>query len=159
MGLFNNLFRKGTEQNEDSVYNRRKERGELPEQLKKQIHLRKQLEEQQRIVDALEEENRKLRSELQDAYERLERAEYIHSIDDLIDAMKQPAKEDVHYNPFTAFIRTADLNGGGASSGSDADSSMSGNALEPDQYCDNIPDDAEFGDEGTDIDDIGDDER
>ncbi len=155
MGIIKKILGGDTEKN-DSVYQRRKERGELPDQIRIQVGMRKQLEDQQKIVDRLSEENLGLRKELKEAYEKLDRAEYIHSIDDLIDAMKQPVKEDVHYNPFTAFIRTADFSGGGT--GSDANSSMAGNALEPEQYCD-IPDDAKFDDENQDIDDIGDDER
>ena len=104
------------------------------------------LEEQKKIVKDLLQENIKLRKELDAAKDELKRNQFIHSMDDLIEAMKdKPNEMESIYNPFAAYMRSAhsSTSSGG---GSDADGSMYGNAFEPDQYCD-VPDDAEFGDE------------
>lgn len=151
MGFMEKLFH-SSEKEVDSIYERRKERGEVQEPAIVHLNMRRSLEEQKKIVRDLLKENYELRKELDEANERLKRAEFIHSMDDLIEAMKQqPSERECLYNPFAAYLRTANCD---TSSGSD-DGSMYGNAFEPDQYCD-VPDDAEFGDMDTDIDDIGD---
>ena len=151
MGFLERLFQ-NNEKEVDSIYERRKERGEVSEPAIAHLNMRRNLEEQKKIVRDLLKENMELRKELDAAKEELKRNQFIHSMDDLIEAMKQqPSKGDCIYNPFAAYMRTANF---GTSSGSD-DGSMYGTAFEPDQYCD-VPDDAEFGDMDTDIDDIGD---
>ena len=134
MGFMEKLFH-SSEKEVDSIYERRKERGEVQEPAIAHLNMRRSLEEQKKIVRDLLKENMELRKELDEANERLKRAEFIHSMDDLI----------------AAYLRTANCD---TSSGSD-DGSMYGTAFEPDQYCD-VPDDAEFGDMDTDIGDIED---
>lgn len=132
----------------DGIYERRKARGEVQDIATTHISLRQQVEEQKKIVRDLVQENNRLRKELNDAYEQLKRNDFIHSMDDLIEAMKdKPKDNDCLYNPFAAYMRNAHSS---TSSGSSADSSVYGNAFEPEQ-CD-VPDDAEYGDEDTDID-------
>ena len=147
MGFMEKLFH-SSEKEVDSIYERRKERGEVQEPAIAHLNMRRSLEEQKKIVRDLLKENLELRKELDEANERLKRAEFIHSMDDLIEAMKQqPSERECLYNPFAAYMRNAHSS---TSSGSSADSSVYGNAFEPEQ-CD-VPDDAEYGDVDTDID-------
>ena len=102
MGFMEKLFH-SSEKEVDSIYERRKERGEVQEPAIAHLNMRRSLEEQKKIVRDLLKENMELRKELDEANERLKRAEFIHSMDDLIEAMKQqPSDRECLYNPFAA---------------------------------------------------------
>lgn len=140
---------------QDSVYERRRERGEVPTKsyYEKVREKSLELEEQRRLVQLLSEENRRLRRELEKVQAQLSTMEFTHSMDELIDAMREEKKKpDMLFNPFAGIL--------GKPSASASSSTDSGNAesmLSPEHMAEvqgilngEIPDDAEIFDEDID---------
>lgn len=150
------LFGKQTDGNiQDSVYEKRKERGELPDQSYYEKVMKKslELEEQRRLVQSLSEENRRLRRELEKVQAQLSTMEFTHSMDELIDAMREEKKKpDMLFNPFAGLLGKPSVSGSSTSDSGDAESMLSPEHMAEVQGILNgeIPDDAEIFDEDID---------
>lgn len=106
----------------DSVYQRRVQRGEIPENPEFAWQQRtSRLEEQKKEIEKLTMENRKLRRELERLQGEVETMTYVHSIDDLIDTMAQQKPQAGSFNPFA----TWGSSGAATDSGSIADKVLS----------------------------------
>ena len=99
----------------DGIYERREARGEIPEepQLIWQVRASK-MEAQKEEIQRLRMENRRLYRELEELQKQLETMNFVHSIDDLIDTMREE-KPKASNNTFAIFA-----NGGATSSGTDS---------------------------------------
>lgn len=153
-----NLFHKN-EGTPDSVYERRKARGVLAEQIQfnNQVNrLAEELQEQRRLVQELSNENYYLRAEIQKMQEEVERMTYVHSIDDLIDAMGKEKKAEASFNPFAGLFAKPVAKGTGTDSGNTG-SDGTDKMLAPEQFSEPVPDDdAEIADEEISEDDVED---
>lgn len=147
------LFGKQTDEKmQDSVYERRKERGELPMEsyFEKVMGKSLELEEQRRLVQSLSEENRRLRWELEKVQAQLSTMEFTHSMDELIDAMREEKKKpDMLFNPFAGILGKPSASANSSTDSGNAESMLSPeNLLQTKSILNGeIPDDAEFLDE------------
>lgn len=88
----------------DSVYERRVKRGEIPADPEAAWKQRMgRIEAQKKEIESLTMENRKLRRELERLQGEMETMSYVHSIDDLIDAMAQQKPNAGSFNPFATW--------------------------------------------------------
>lgn len=131
MGIFNKC-----ENYEDGVYARRVARGEVPKP-RTEVSRAMEIVKLRNEVQELSEENRKLRKAINIYQERLQTMEFVHSMDELIDTMKEekatkPASSDL-FDALLKFKPTA----------SDSDAT---NMLSPENSIASadIPDNAEF---------------
>ena len=106
--------------NNDSIYNRRLQRGEIPDTPEFAWERRvSKIEQQKQEIQDLKIENRKLLRELETLKKQISTMQYVHSIDDLIDSMAQQKPAQTGFNPFAMF----GANGGAATTGNTASES------------------------------------
>ena len=91
------------------------------------------MEEQRQEIQRLKLENRRLYRELEELQKQLETMNYVHSIDDLIDTMREE-KPKASNNPFAIFA-----NGGSTGSGTDS-GTHADKMLSPDNFEGVVPD-------------------
>lgn len=134
MGLFNKR-----EAFEDGVYARRVARGEVPK-TRTEISNAMEIVKLRNEVKELYEENRRLRKEINIYQERLQTMDFVHSMDELIDTMKE---EKATAKPSSSDLFDALLKFKPTASGSDANNMLS---VENSIASADIPDNAEFDD-------------
>ena len=118
----------------DGIYERREQRGEIPEEPQFIWQARaSKMEEQKQEIQRLKLENRRLYRELEELQKQLETMNYVHSIDDLIDTMREE-KPKASSNPFALFA-----NGGNTGSGTDS-GTHADKMLSPDSFEGVVPD-------------------
>lgn len=106
--------------NNDSIYNRRLQRGEIPDTPEFAWERRvSKIEQQKQEIQDLKIENRKLLRELETLKKQISTMQYVHSIDDLIDSMAQQKSVQTGFNPFAMF----GANGGTTTTGNTASDS------------------------------------
>ena len=138
------LFRK-REEFEDSVYARRVARGEVSE-IPVLLHKANEVHQLRREVKELAEENRQLKKQIEEYQEEMTRSAFVHSMDDLIDAMRQDNEK-----PSIASSSLSALLGWKPSAASD-DGGTS-NMLLPENYIRAVNTDiSEFADEYKEVD-------
>jgi len=137
MGLF-----KKREEIEDSVYARRLARGEVQE-VPVLLHKSNEVQQLRREVKELAEENRRLRKQIAEYQEEMSRSAFVHSMDDLIEAMKKEGEKPSAASTFGALLNWKPS---AASSGAE-------NMLMPEAYINAAQTDiSEFADQYTDVD-------
>lgn len=122
--------------NNDSIYNRRLQRGEIPDTPEFAWEKKaNKIEQQKQEIQDLKIENRKLLRELDALKKQLETMEYVHSIDDLIDSMTQQKPAQTGFNPFAIFA-----NGGATGSGDTDSGTHTEKVLAKDTFEGDVPD-------------------